>query len=369
MGERTIHLCSISGGIDSLAAALVAKERQQKRPGMNLRYLNADLGKQESRLTHDYIGYLEQALGAKIERVRASFDADFAARRETIQHHWSREKRRKEHTAACKERRAAIPPVISNCRPSAERREALKSWIAACDCPERVSPPVSQEIIDRAKALLIPTGEPFLDLCMLKGRFPSRTAQFCTERLKLEPINVITHPILEDGGRVVSWIGEMAEESPRRAAKPAMQRIRWQGGGQLVLYRPIHKWTKADNFALAKRHGIDPNPLYSMGFGRVGCLLCINCEKSEIAQAAKRFPEVIDRIREWQSIVAQVSRMQAATFFSGNADDPLAGDIDRMVAWSRTTRGGKQFDLLQALARAEAEEVGLMCESAYGLCE
>lgn len=354
-----VHYCSISGGADSLATALMAKERAEKRD-MDLRFINADLGEQESQITHDYIGDLEMKLGAPIQRVRANFDAEFAKRRETIQDHWSREKRRKEHTAACKERRHLL---------IAYKRGSWAEWRAACDCPERVSPPVPQEIIDRAKALLVPTGEPFLDLCMLKGRFPSRTAQFCTERLKLEPINAIVHPILEAGGRVVSWIGEMAEESQRRAAKPPIQRIRWDGGGQLILYRPIHKWTKADNFALAKRHGIDPNPLYHMGFGRVGCLLCINCEKSEIAQAAKRFPEVIERIRVWQGIVASVSRRQAATFFSGSAADPMAGDIDRMVQWSATTRGGRQFDMMQALARAEAEEVGLMCESAYGLCE
>ena len=52
---------------------------------------------------------------------------------------------------------------------------------------------------------------------------------------------------------------------------------------------------------------------------------------------------------------------------------PMLGDIpnniDAVIEWTRTSRGGKQFDLLQAIARAETEEVGLMCESAFGLCE
>ena len=111
-----------------------------------------------------------------------------------------------------------------------------------------------------------------------------------------------------------------------------------------------------------------------MGFRSVGCQPSINCRKSEIAQAAKRFPEVIDRIREWEAIVALVSRRGDATFFPapmvpGDSDNFKRAAIDKAVAWSATTRGGKQFDLMQALARAEAEEVGLMCESAYGLCE
>jgi 3'-phosphoadenosine 5'-phosphosulfate sulfotransferase (PAPS reductase)/FAD synthetase len=364
----TIHLGSISGGADSLATVLLAKERAERR-GLDLRLINADLGENENPLTHEYIGYLEAALGMPILRVRADFTAEFAVRRAAIHHHWSREKRRKEHTAPCKGRRAAIPPVISNCRPSAERRDALKAWVGACDCPERVSPPVPQEIIDQAKALLVPTGEPFLDVCMLKGRFPSRKAQFCTERLKLEPINAVVHPLLDAGHTVVSWIGERAEESDERAAKPAFERIRWAtGGGNLVLWRPIHKWTKPEAFALAKRHGIKPNPLYQMGMGRVGCF-CVNATKGEVAQVDRRFPEVIERISTWQGIVAAVSRRQSATFFAGTASDPLSGDIRRVVEWAKTSRGGKQFSLLDAIARAEDEERGPMCESAYGLCE
>ncbi len=360
------HFVSISGGKDSLAAALLAKERRERSP-MDIRYLNADLGINESQLTHDYIGYLEIQLGATIERVRADFVAEFETRRQTIQDHWSREKRRKEHSAACKARRAAIPPIVSNCRPSTERQMAVRAWAAACDCPERISPPVPQWIIDRAISLLVPSGEPFLDLCMLKGRFPSRTAQFCTERLKLEPINAITHPILDSGRSIVSWIGERADESPKRAAKPAIERHRWDGGAIHVLYRPIHKWSAAETFAIAKRHGVKPNPLYLMGFSRVGCF-CINQDKSEIAQWEKRFPEVIERIRAWEAIVALVSRRQAATFFA-----PMLGSvpnsIDDVVKWSKTSRGGRQFDLLKAIDADLAATDGPMCESAYGLCE
>lgn len=364
--SRTIHFASISGGADSLATALLAIERAERR-GMDLRLINADLGANENPITHEYIGYLEKALGLPILRVRADFTAEFAARRETIQHHWSREKRRKEHTAECKARRDAIPPVVSNCRPSADRRDALKAWIAACNCPERVSPPVPQEIIDRAKALLVPTGEPFLDLCMLKGRFPSRKAQFCTERLKLEPINAVTHPLMESGHTVASWIGERAEESPERAQKAMLERHRWSGGGNLVLYRPIKSWSKPECFALAKRHGVKPNALYQMGMGRVGCF-CVNASKDEISQTDRRFPEVIERIAAWEHIVALVSRRQAATFF-GPIFGSVPNTIDEVVEWAKTTRGGRQYSLIDAITRAEDQDRGPMCESAYGLCE
>lgn len=236
-------------------------------------------------------GYLEKMLGHSIQRVRADFTAQFEERQRDIERHWSKEKRIHTHSAECKARREGLK---------------VREWRALCTCPERVLPPIDPEIIEQAKALLVPTGEPFLDLCILKGRFPSRMAQFCTEFLKLEPINAITHPILESGGRIVSWIGERADESVKRAAKPAMERIRWDGGGQLILYRPIHQWKAEDCFAIAKRHGIAPNQRAS---------------------------------------------------------------IERAVIWSRTSRGGRQFNLFQEIARREAEDVGLMCKSAYGLCE
>lgn len=371
----TIHFASISGGTDSLATALVAMERAERR-GMDLRLINADLGANENPITHEYIAYLEKALGLPILRVRADFTAELAARRENIQHHWSREKRRKEHTADCKARRDLIPPIVSNCRPSVERVAALKAWVAACDCPERVSPPVPQEMIDRATALLIPTGEPFLDLCILKGRFPSRKTQFCTERLKLEPINAVLHPLMEAGHAVVSWIGERADESPERAKKPALERARWTGGGNYVRYRPILKWSKAECFALAKRHGVKPNRLYQMGMGRVGCF-CINQGKDEIAQWSRRFPEVIERIRNWEALVSLVSRRGMTTFFhkiegmTGFSNEEIwaANNIDAVVEWAKTTHGGKQYSLLDAITRAGDQERGPMCESAYGLCE
>ena len=36
---------------------------------------------------------------------------------------------------------------------------------------------------------------------------------------------------------------------------------------------------------------------------------------------------------------------------------------ESVVAWARTTRGGRQFDLLEALAPSAG------CASSYGLCE
>lgn len=349
------HFINISGGADSLATALVAKER-----GIEARYLAADTGNEDDRW-RDYIHYLEGALGIHIEIVTADFTDRLEKRRAELPDLWSRELKRKKHNGGCKVRQGVMK---------------VSAWKALCDCPIRVTPPVPDHLIRRAMELMVPTGIPFLDLCMLKGRFPSRRAQFCTEELKVEPCNAVQQPLLEAGQDVIVWLGTRAEESQIRATQPVFQRIRWIPGSRVckVLYRPIKDWLKLACFAIADRHGIQHNPLYREGLSRVGCIPCVNCDKEEIATLSVRFPHHIDRIRDWEAFMVDLSRRRAATFFPapmvpGDESDWMRASIDKAVAWSRTDRGGVQYGLLQRIVEDEFEERGAMCASAYGLCE
>ena len=58
---------------------------------------------------------------------------------------------------------------------------------------------VPLERVDRALKLLHPTGNPYLDLCMWKGRFPSRKAQFCTKELKGNVLDAFLIEASKDG--------------------------------------------------------------------------------------------------------------------------------------------------------------------------
>ena len=94
---------------------------------------------------------------------------------------------------------------------------------------------------------------------------------------------------------------------------------------------------------------------------RVGCFPCINASKKEIAEIARRFPEAIDRVREYETLVCEASRNSiAATFFHVRRTGGRG--IDEAVRWAKTSRGGRQNDWLITLP-AEA------CSSEYGLCE
>ncbi|UPU47779.1 phosphoadenosine phosphosulfate reductase family protein [Xanthomonas translucens] len=250
------HLVSVSGGKDSTATYLKAIES-----GRPFSAVFADTGN-EHEITLEYVATLAQRTGGpSIETVRADLTSDLARHRAYILRVW---------------------PVQG----------------------------IPQHVVDRAAALHEPSGNPFVDLCILKGRFPSRGAQFCTEELKVLPIiEQRVLPMLKSGP-VLQWVGIRAEESENRAKQPIYNRH--ESGS--YLWRPIFDWKLKDVWAYHTRHGILPNPLYAMGFGRVGCFPCINCRKEELRLIADLAPEHIERIAEWEAIVAMVSKRQSATF-------------------------------------------------------
>lgn len=310
------NVISVSGGKDSTALLLLAIERQPD----NLQAVFADTGNEHEQ-TYDYVRYLAQATGVPIRWVRADFAGRIAHKREYV----------------------------------------LTKWAGKG---------VQQKDIDRAAAALIPTGNPFLDLCIWKGRFPSTKAAFCSEELKRNPIiNQVQKPLLDAGDDVISWQGVRADESLRRAllVESEIKSVE-KNGAELWNYRPILKWTAEDAFSMHRKHGIKHNPLYEQGMGRVGCMPCINCRKDELLEISKRFPEAIDRIAEWEQAVKAASKRDASTFFAAPSDDSewsATQTIRVIVEWAKTSRGGKQYDFIRIGDEADAP----MCTSIYGLCE
>lgn len=352
------HFCGLSGGKDSLLTAIRAIKRFETKPPTNLplRFQTADTGN-EWEGWRDYIDYLSRALGVDIEIVKADFAAEFAERRANIVREWSKEKRIRTHSPDCRGRGENMT-----------RRERMK----LCNCRENVLPPVHPDMIQRALDLLVPTGNPFLDLCMLKGRFPGAKSRFCTDRLKIEPMMAAKLPLLADGVNIVEWLGERAQESTDRAKKPRFTRIRHPNATQ-ILYRPIHHLLVDEVFDEIAHFGIKVNPLYDMGASRVGCWPCIMCGKDEINLIARMTPEEIDRLREWEHIVGLVSRRLKATFFAakmvpGDKEDEGRARIDNVVSWAKTSRGGRQIDMFQTGIIAEAEQEGWFC-GGEGMCE
>lgn len=340
------HLVSVSGGKDSLATYCLALER-----GRPFRAIAADTD-HEDALWREYVESIPRITGGpKVEFVKADFAHLFDDRRAAIRRDWPNEKKRRAHLSDC------------------DRRKG-------CGCPIITLPPCSPERIEAACSVLQPSGNAFLDLCMLKGRFPGTKSRFCTDKLKLIPmVDFIKRPLWLAGISTIEWIGERAQESQARAKKPQLQRIRDPYGCKGVstfLYRPIFRLDHREVFAIAKRHGVPPNPLYLQGFSRVGCMPCINEKKKGVRVMAKRRPAAVTKLRDWEHRVGLVSRRSGATFFCAKMI-PGIGDgrahIDAVVEWSKTGHGGWNYDLLLSAALDEFDEDGLACDSEYGLCE
>jgi 3'-phosphoadenosine 5'-phosphosulfate sulfotransferase (PAPS reductase)/FAD synthetase len=401
------NIINVSGGKDSLATWLLAIERETE----NMQVVFADTGHEHAQ-TYEYVDYLERRLGP-VTRVKADFSADIARKRGVVQTKWRRELPEiymadvpgrwelkpgyndvsdysdEDAVPAVKTPSGAIMPLFSPPPVPAEQfsQHPDQGYYRYClgirGMTETAALEKTEFVIERALSVLHPTGIPFLDLCLWKGRFPSTRRRFCSEQLKHLPIDrQVILPALEDcrWSEVWSWQGVRADESPSRAKLPETEEHPSRDG--LITYRPILTWTADEVFAIAKRHGIEPNPLYMQGMGRVGCMPCIHCGKDEMRQISKRFPEELERVAEWERLVSTGAKRQASTFMDARVvqrhlgAEKITADtvgeithethgIKQYVSWANTSRGGRQWDLINTL---EDEDVPL-CASIYGLCE
>lgn len=357
-----IHIVSCSTGKDSVATLLLAIERFGRA---KVRAIICDTGN-ESELVWEHKLYLERVTGVRIDILTANFDAEIAVKRIFI----ARDKRwRREYDTQPVFEADGITPVPKrDCRGKIvvdKKGRAIQKTVKIGG-GRRVR--WTNKAKRRALANLYPSGNPFLDLCMWKGRFPSRKAQFCTEHLKRNMAVEYQMNLIDQGYTVVSWQGVRRDESPNRRDAKLFEKL----DDKLYAYRPIVEWTAEDTFTYAASKDVEPNPLYKCGMGRVGCMPCINASKDEIREIALRFPAHIEKIAEWEPRVIACSKRGGASFFPAPTGgvavtNKLAhakdNDIYHVVKWSNTSRGGKQFSLLTALDEPTA------CSSSYGLCE
>ena len=127
------------------------------------------------------------------------------------------------------------------------------------------------------------SGNTFLDLCMWKRLFPRPKMQFCTEHLKLHPIRDWVNSIRGDD-EIEMFTGIRAGESKRRSCMPEQE---WSNFYDCEMKRPLLRWSEKAVFNYLKRRGVPPNPLYALGFSRVGCFPCIHANKGEL----KKLPD------------------------------------------------------------------------------
>lgn len=365
--KPVIHVVSVSSGKDSVATLKLAINRVGRE---RVRAIFCDTGN-EHELVHSHLDYLEQTLGIRIARLVASFDEQIANKRAFV----ARDQRtRREYDTRPVFDAEGRPVLKRDGRGNIVTRKVRRNGVYVIE-PVQKTVRVgggrrvrwSNKAKRRALSVLYPTGIPFLDLCLWKGRFPSRKAQFCTEELKRNMAVAYQLDLIDEGFRVISWQGIRRDESQNRRHAKLAERL----GPGLYAFRPLVEWSAIDVFGYCSREGLEPNPLYLQGCGRVGCMPCINAGKNEINQIAGRWPEHVERIEKWEQLVSQASKMGFSTFFNKELHEDKwqdrrvheANQVGAVIQWARTSRGGVQFDMLADLVEPDS------CASAYGLCE
>lgn len=402
-----VHVLGYSGGKDSGAAYCEALDALGPT---GFRVVAADTDNENEHTYRQWDLISEVTGGPKVERVKANFEQRIRAKAEYVRRFWPgkllagvpgkwewrsspahkakmkvwfREKRK--GNLLPKPEKPEPPPLPADVfggYPSMVNDDGRWVWI-------RGHRPRTQaevdEIIATALTFLVPTGNAFLDLCIWKGRFPSRKAQFCTQELKVAAIDeFVTRPLLAAGHTVISWQGVRANESIERRDLPEIQRLVAHDDlpGELWAYRPMLRIESVDEvFAIAERKGVPRNPLYDLGLKRVGCFPCINAGKDELVLMERHFPERIDLLEAWELHVSKCSKWGRTTFFN-IVNDPVMQEemiyaellgqeyeispethgIRRMVQWAKTSRGGRQLGLFAS------EPEALAC-NAWGVCE
>lgn len=232
------------------------------------------------------------------------------------------------------------------------------------------------------------SGNPFLDLCVSKGRVPSSRAQFCTENVKMAPIRKWLDKF-RNGEEVTMFTGIRRGESLKRSKYEKEEYLAYY---DCKTVRPLIDWTEAQVFAFIKSKGLEPNPLYSAGFSRVGCFPCIHARKSELSL----LPEwAWEKLTEWETKIgrswfsygtlpltdtqklefSKLPKVQITDEMGNNVTvtEPLAEEefknknsptVAQAKEWAKTTRGGVQFNMF---APDESDVPG--CMSTWGICE
>jgi 3'-phosphoadenosine 5'-phosphosulfate sulfotransferase (PAPS reductase)/FAD synthetase len=248
--------------------------------------------------------------------------------------------------------------------------------------------PALAAVVEECEALL-GWESPMVRLIVRKGMFPVRQMKWCTEVLKTTPFfdwMLATFPARMPTAFAT---GIRAEESASRSTMPEFSPlfrtegsvpVKWRPLVPAVLqWRPLIQWTFDDVIAIHKRHGIAPNPLYLEGASRVGCWPCIHAHKQEIRRIADTSPERIRVIRILEATATRVATARveargetlrgAPAFFQSRTGQTPEGKhdgrcipIDEAIEWSRTGRGGRQFELFAP----DDREAGCM---RWGMCE
>jgi len=232
----------------------------------------------------------------------------------------------------------------------------------------------------------------FIELARKKLRFPSTKARFCTDFLKIRPF--IDWLIEMNFDYTIIIQGIRANESKSRSkmtrecqyfkyyftpyGKDKKGKDKYMNYrkkkiielellGKCDIERPFFDATANDVMTYIKDNGFKPNPLYYIGFNRVGCFPCIMCSKSEMDLLIKKQPEYLTRIEDAELELGAtffppdyIPKHALMPFQTKKKGIMLLPSIQAVVRYlKRRNKKGEMFE----------KEYSNSCMSIYNICE
>ena len=119
---------------------------------------------------------------------------------------------------------------------------------------------------------------------IIKNKIPPlRQMRYCCSELK------------ERGGNGRFKVtGIRAEESPRRAKRPQLEKSH---DGKTTFLHIIKDWSEADIWQYIRENNLPYCSLYDEGFKRIGCVLCPFQSGANTKRDLERFPAIADYCR------------------------------------------------------------------------
>ncbi|WP_242492648.1 phosphoadenosine phosphosulfate reductase domain-containing protein [Methanolobus psychrotolerans] len=132
---------------------------------------------------------------------------------------------------------------------------------------------------------------------------PAKDFRWCCKICKLAPANAAIEECLEKAATCITVDGKRRYESFSRASISTSETNPFVPG-QLNLF-PIKDWKAIEVWLYIYWRKLPYNPLYNMGFERVGCYLCPAALSAEYQRLKELHPELYER---WESFLRQWAR-------------------------------------------------------------
>ncbi|OYT38499.1 MAG: phosphoadenosine phosphosulfate reductase [Desulfurococcales archaeon ex4484_58] len=134
---------------------------------------------------------------------------------------------------------------------------------------------------------------------------PGKDYRWCCKIIKLVPIAKTTR--VKWGSGALNIVGQRAYESIDRAKSPIVWRNRWVP--HLLTTTPIQEWNQLVLWLYIYKYKLPYNPLYDIGYERLGCYLCPASTLAEFGEVEKRYPclwkKWLDILEYWRDKLHQ----------------------------------------------------------------